>query len=65
MKKYVKVKIFCGIAMPSEKDNKMELNQYMKSDKMSYIIDTDIETLIKKVNEYAKKSRKFFNKKNR
>ena len=24
--------------MPSEKDNKLEFNQYIKSDKMSYVI---------------------------
>ena len=34
--------------MPSEKDKKLEFNQYMKSDKMPYIIYTDIESLIKK-----------------
>ena len=34
MKMYVKNKYFCGIAMPSEKDNILEFNQYMKSDKM-------------------------------
>ena len=34
--------------MSSEKDNILELNQYMKSDKMSYIIYADTESLIKK-----------------
>ena len=34
--------------MPSEKDNTSEFNQYMKSDKMPYIIYTGIESLIKK-----------------
>ena len=34
--------------MPSEKDKKLEFNQYMMSDKMPYIIYTDIESLIKK-----------------
>ena len=34
--------------MPSEKDNILEFNQYMKSDKMSYIIYADTESLIKK-----------------
>ena len=29
---------FRGIVMPSEKDNLSEFNQYMKSDKMRYII---------------------------
>ena len=39
--------------MSSEKDNILEFNQYMKSDKMSYIIFTDIETLIKKIDGCA------------
>ena len=43
-----KNKDFCGIVLPSEKDNILELNQYMKSDKMSYIIYVDTESLIKK-----------------
>ena len=32
--------------MPSEKDNILEFNQYMKSDKMPYIIYADIKSLI-------------------
>ena len=35
--------------MPSEKDNVLELHQYIKSDKMSYIIYADIHSLIKKI----------------
>ena len=31
--------------MPSEKENILEFNQYMKSDEMSYIIYVDIESL--------------------
>ena len=42
MKKYVKIKISV------EKDNILVFNQYMKSDKMPYIIYADIEFLIKK-----------------
>ena len=34
--------------MPSEKDNILEFNLYMKSDKMSYIIYADMASLIKK-----------------
>ena len=34
---------FCGIVMPTEKNN-----QFMKSDKMPYIIYADLESLIKK-----------------
>ena len=35
--------------MPSEKDNILEFNQYMKLDKTRYIIYGDIESLIKKI----------------
>ena len=35
--------------MPSEKDNILEFNQYMKSSKMSFIIYADIESLIRKI----------------
>ena len=34
--------------MPTEKDNLLELNQYMKLGKMPYIIYADIESSIKK-----------------
>ena len=39
---------FCGTIMPSEKDNTLEFNQFMKSDKISCIIYGDIESLIRK-----------------
>ena len=39
--------------MPSEKDNMFKLNEYMKSDKIPYIIYADIESLIKKVDGCA------------
>ena len=35
--------------MPPEKDNILEFNQYMMSDKMPYIIYADIESLIYKI----------------
>ena len=35
--------------MSSKKDNILEFNQYMKSDKMPYLIYTDMEPLIKKI----------------
>ena len=35
--------------MSSEKKNILEFNQYMKSDKISYIIYDDIESLIKNI----------------
>ena len=44
-----KQKDFSVIAMPSEKNNILEFNQYMKSDKMSCIIYPHIESLIKKI----------------
>ena len=34
--------------MPSENNNILEFNQYMNSDKMTYIIYPDTESLIKK-----------------
>ena len=39
--------------MPSEKDNILEYNQYMKSDKISYIIYADIESLIREIDGCA------------
>ena len=39
--------------MPSEKDNLLEFKQYMKSDKMSYIIYDDPESLIRKIDGCA------------
>ena len=48
-----KTKDFCGIVMQSEKDKILEFSQYMKSDKMPYIIYTDIESLIKKIDGCA------------
>ena len=45
-KKESKNKDFFGSAMPSEKDHILELNQYLKSEKMPYIIYADIKSLI-------------------
>ena len=39
--------------MPSEKNSLLEFNQYMKSDKMPYIIYVDMESLIKKIDGCA------------
>ena len=36
-----------------EKDNILEFNHYMKSDKMPYIIYVDIESIIKEIDGYA------------
>ena len=38
--------------MPSEKDNILEYNQYMKSDKIPYIIYADIESLGEHLGEH-------------
>ena len=48
----------CGIVMPREKDNLLESNQYMKSDKMPYIIYADIKSSIKKADGWANDSEK-------
>ena len=45
--------------MPSEKDNILKFNQYMKSDKMLYIIYADLESLIKKIDECANNPENF------
>ena len=42
-----------GIVMPSEKENVLEFNQYMISDKMACIIYVDIESLIEKIDRCA------------
>ena len=42
-------------------ENDKVFNQYMKSDKMVYIIYADIESLIKKNRWMCKQPRKFFN----
>ena len=56
MKKHVQIKDFFGIVMPSEKNNILEFNQYMKSDKTQYIIYADIESLIRKIDGCANSS---------
>ena len=47
--KVCKNKDFRRIVMPSEKDNILQFNHCMKSDKMPYIIYADIEYLIRKI----------------
>ena len=53
--KLCKNKDFCGIVKDNilEKHNILEFNQYMKSDKIPYIIYAHIESLIKKIDECA------------
>ena len=43
-----KYKYFCEIVTPSQNDNVLQLNQYMKSDTMPYIIYANLEFFIKK-----------------
>ena len=47
--KLCKNKDFCGIILSSEKSNVLEFNQYINSDKLSYIIYADTELWIKRV----------------
>ena len=49
----MKSKYFLGIVMPSEKDNILEFNQYMKSHKMACIIYAEIESLVRKIHGCA------------
>ena len=44
--KYVKKKDFLWNCFTNRKNNVLEFNQYMTSDKLPYIIYTDIESLI-------------------
>ena len=44
--KLCKNKDFFGIVMPAEKNKILKSNQYMKSDKMPYVIYADLESLI-------------------
>ena len=39
--------------MPSKKDNVLEFNHYMKSNKMPYIIYTDMKSLIRNIDGRA------------
>ena len=64
MKRYVKIKI-SEIVMPSEKDNILEFNQHMKSDKVTYIIYADIESLIRKIDGCVNNPETFSATKNR
>ena len=54
MKSYVKIKIF----LESVKNNMLKFNKYMKSEKMRYIIYTDIASLIKENRWMRKNPRK-------
>ena len=55
----MKINIF-DVLIPSEETNILQFNHYLKSDKMSYIIYSDLEFLIKRIdgckNNYEKSS---------
>ena len=51
--KVCKNKDVCGIAVPTEKYKILKFKQYIKSDRMPYIIYADIESLIRKTVRYA------------
>ena len=57
--KVCKNRNFFVIEMPLEKDKILEFNQYMKSDKMPYIIYAGIESLIKKIDGCANNPEKY------
>ena len=57
--KVYKNKDFCGIVMPSEKDNISEFNQYMKSDQIPSIIYAKMDSLIKKIDGCANNPENF------
>ena len=52
-KKVSENKDFCGIVLLSPKHNILQFNQYMKSDKIPYIVYTDLEFFIKKLDGCA------------
>ena len=52
-KKTCKIKGFCETVMSSVKNERLKFNEYMKSDKISYITYVDIESLIRKIDGYA------------
>ena len=50
--KMCKNKDFCRIVLPTEKNKIWKFNQYMKSDKIPYIVYTDLNSFIKKIDRY-------------
>ena len=47
-KKFCESKDFYDVVIPSKNTKVLEFNQYLKSEKMSYIIYADLESLINK-----------------
>ena len=44
-----KDKDFCSVEIPSEKKSLLKFGRHMKSEKMPYIIYTDLECLVKRI----------------
>ena len=58
MEKYVKIKIFVELECHPKRILILQFNQYIKSDKLLYIIYADLESLIKNIDECANNSEK-------
>ena len=58
MEKYVKIQIFVELKCHLKRILILQFNQYIKSDKLLYIIYADLESLIKNIDEYANNSEK-------
>ena len=53
MKKYVRTKISVELQCQQKRKKMLEFNQYMKLDKIPYIIYADIESWIRKIDGFA------------
>ena len=58
MKKYVKIKMSVELKWHQKKKKILELKQYMKCDKIPYVIYADIESLIRKIDGCANNQEK-------
>ena len=58
MEKYVKIKIFMELKCHPKWILILQFNQYIKSDKLLYIIYADLESLIKNIDECTNNSEK-------
>ena len=56
--KVFKNKDFYGIVMLSLKDNILQFNRYIESDKTPYIIYADLDSFIKNIDGYANNPKK-------
>ena len=58
MEKFVRIKISVGLKCHQKKNSILKFNQYTKSEKMSYIIYTDLECLVKRIDRCANSPQK-------